>query len=67
MRGIVASKKTIMETKEKEYEWVSVSEAAKRSNCSSQLIYLRIKEGMYETQEFTRGSMRGWLVRMPKL
>lgn len=49
------------------FEWVSASTLAKRLGISTQMVYVRIKEGMYETQEFQRGSMRGILVKAPKV
>lgn len=48
------------------YEWIGVSELARRKNVSTQLIYLQIKEGVYETTEFARGSMKGYLIKVPK-
>ncbi len=49
-----------------DFEWVSASTLAKRLGISTQMVYIRIKMGMYETQEFQRGSMRGYLVKTPK-
>lgn len=46
-----------------ETEWVSVSTMAKRAGVSSQTIRNRIREGLYETQTFERGTMKGILVR----
>lgn len=51
---------------EKEFEWISVSELAKREGVSAQLIYHRIKNELYETQRFSRGSMSGYLIKVPK-
>lgn len=48
------------------FEWVSASTLAKRLGISTQMVYIRIKMGMYETQEFQRGSMRGYLIKTPK-
>ena len=51
---------------EKEVEWVSVSELAKRLHKTKQTVYNLIKRGVYETKEFQRGSMRGFLICIPK-
>lgn len=51
---------------EKEFEWVSVSELAQRLGVSDQTIYNHIKEGLYETMEFQRGTMKGILVKTLK-
>lgn len=48
------------------FEWVSVNEMAKRKQKSTQAIYMQIKQGVYETMEFNRGSMRGYLVKTLK-
>lgn len=52
---------------EQEYEWVSVSEMARRIGVSTQTIYLRIKAGIYETQRIERGSSHGWIIKTPKI
>lgn len=44
-------------------EWLSVSEVAKRENVSVQTIYNRIRDDLYETMEFTRGKLRGLLIK----
>ena len=49
--------------KEKEFEWMSVSEVAKCENVSKTTIYNRIRERLYETMEFERGTMRGVLIK----
>lgn len=49
--------------KEKEFEWMSVSEVAKKENVTVQTIYNRIRENLYETMEFQRGKLRGVLVK----
>lgn len=49
-----------------EYELLGVSEVAKLEKVTSQQIYYRIKEGIYETVNFNRGKMRGILVKYPK-
>lgn len=47
------------------YELLSVGEMAKRIGVSSQTIYNRIAQGLYETVEFKRGSkMRGFLIKV---
>lgn len=51
---------------EKDFEWVSASTVAERLGISTQMVYVRIKEGLYETQQFQRGKMNGWLIKMPK-
>jgi predicted DNA-binding protein YlxM (UPF0122 family) len=51
---------------EQEVEWVSVSELAKRLHKTKQTVYNLIKKGVYETKEFQRGSMRGFLICIPK-
>jgi len=48
------------------YEWVSPSTLARRLGISTQMVYIRIKQGMYEAQQFDRGSMNGWLVKVRK-
>lgn len=49
--------------KEKEFEWMSVSEVAKKENVTVQTIYNRIRDNLYETMEFQRGKLRGVLVK----
>jgi predicted DNA-binding protein YlxM (UPF0122 family) len=49
-----------------EIEWISVSQLAVQLNVSKQTIYNKIRQGAYQTKEFTRGSMRGLLVAYPK-
>ena len=51
--------------KNNNYEWISVSELAKRIGKTNQTAYNRVKKGMWETKVFTRGSMRGLLVKYP--
>jgi len=46
-------------------EWVSVSEMAQRMGVTKQTIYNYVKEQRFPTKEFTRGSMRGLLIRVP--
>ena len=47
------------------YEWISVSELAKRIKRTKQTAYNQVKAGLWETQVFTRGTMRGLLVKYP--
>lgn len=52
---------------EKNFEWVSVSTAAKRLGLTTQMVYVRIREGkMLDVKEFERGRMPGYLVKMPR-
>lgn len=46
------------------YEWVSPSTMAERLGISTQMVYIRIKEGIYEARNYKRGSMNGWMVKM---
>lgn len=48
-------------------EWISVSELAQRINTTKQTVYNKIKQGIYPTKVFNRGSMRGLLVCVPKV
>lgn len=48
-----------------EYEWISVSELAKRIEKTKQTAYNQVKQGMWVVKEFKRGSMRGLLVGYP--
>ena len=48
-------------------EWISVSELALRTGKTKQTIYNKIKQGIYPTKVFNRGSMRGLLVCVPKV
>ena len=45
--------------------WMSVSGFAKTIGVSKQTVYNRIKEGIYETKEFSGGKMKGILVKAP--
>lgn len=51
---------------EQEYEWIAISEMAKREGVTAQTIRNRIAQGMYETQTFQRGTMIGILIKTPK-
>lgn len=48
-----------------EEDWMSVSSFAKTIGVSKQTVYNRIREGVYETKEFSRGKMKGILVKAP--
>lgn len=48
-------------------EWISVSECAELLNVTKQTVYNKIKQGIYPTKVFNRGSMRGLLVCVPKV
>lgn len=48
---------------ENNYEWVSVSEYAKRIGKSKQTVYNMIKANRLETKSFKRGSMIGLLIK----
>lgn len=48
-------------------EWISVSEVAQRIGKTKQTVYNKIKQGIYPTKVFNRGSMRGLLVCVPKV
>lgn len=50
---------------EKEFEWLSVSEVAKRVGRSKQTIYNWCAKGRYEIKSFKRGQMAGLLVKFP--
>lgn len=43
-------------------EWISVSELANRIGKTKQTAYNQIKAGLWQTKEFTRGTMKGILV-----
>lgn len=47
------------------YEWVTPSEVAKREGITTSMVYVRMKEGHYETHEFVRGRMKGYLIKTP--
>ena len=48
------------------YEWISVSELAKRIGKTNQTAYNQVKAGIWESLTFKRGSMVGILVAYPK-
>jgi hypothetical protein len=48
------------------FEWISVSELAKRINKTTQTAYNQCRAGKWETMEFKRGDkMKGILVKYP--
>lgn len=49
------------------YDWVSVSEYAKRIGKSKQTVYNMVKEQRLESKTFRRGSMIGLLIKCEKL
>lgn len=52
---------------ERDYEWKSVREIAKRDGLTQQQVYNRIKRGgYYETMSFNRGTMSGHLIKVYK-
>lgn len=46
-----------------DYDWVSVSEYAKRIGKSKQTVYNMVKEQRLESKTFRRGSMIGLLIK----
>ena len=58
------NKQKKMEKNNNNEEWISVSEMAKRLNCSQQTVYNRMKQQLYEVRVFQRGKMRGFLIRV---
>ena len=46
------------------YEWISISELAKRKGVTSQTI--RNNLDLYETMEFKRGTRKGYLVKVKR-
>ena len=49
------------------YDWVSVSEYAKRLGKSKQTVYNMVKANKLESKQFKRGSMIGLLIKCEKL
>lgn len=47
------------------FEWVTPSEVARREGITTSMVYVRMKEGHYETHEFVRGKMKGYLIKTP--
>ena len=45
------------------YDWISVSEYAKRLGKSKQTVYNMVKANKLESKQFKRGSMIGLLVK----
>ena len=52
---------------ENEYDWVSVSEYAKRIGKSKQTVYNMVKGKRLESKTFRRGSMIGLLIKCEKV
>lgn len=52
-------------TQETLENYVSVSEYSKLIGKSTQMVYNMIDSGVLEAICFTRGTMKGWLVRKP--
>ena len=49
------------------FEWISLSELARRIGKTYQTAFnYAVKDDRYETMEFTRGKMRGWMVKVAK-
>jgi len=44
-------------------EWIGISEYAKRVGKSKQTIYNYVRSGKVESRTFSRGSMRGILIK----
>ena len=55
-----------MENNQFNDDWISVSEMAKRLGCTKQTCYNHLKQNKYEYKTFSRGSMRGLLVKFPQ-
>ena len=52
---------------DKGFEWISLSELAQRLGKTYQTAFnYAIKDGRYETMEYRRGKMKGWMVKVPK-
>lgn len=47
-------------------EWISISTLAERLGVTKQTVYNRVKQGVYPTKEFKRGTMRGVLIQVAK-
>ena len=52
---------------ENDYDWVSVSEYAKRLGKSKQTVYNMVKANKLESKSFKRGSMIGLLIKCEKI
>lgn len=52
-----------MENNQLNDDWISVSEMAKRLGVTKQTCYNHLKQNRYEYKTFSRGSMRGLLVK----
>lgn len=57
----------VWKTMDNGFEWISLSELARRIGKTYQTAFnYAVKDGRYETMEFTRGKMRGWMVKVAK-
>lgn len=52
---------------ENDYDWVSVSEYAKRLGKSKQTVYNMVKVNKLESKSFKRGSMIGLLIKCERI
>jgi excisionase family DNA binding protein len=52
---------------EKDYDWISVSEYAKRLGKSKQTVYNMVKANKLESKSFKRGSMIGLLIKCERI
>lgn len=52
---------------ENNYDWISVSEYAKRLGKSKQTVYNMVKANKLESKQFKRGSMIGLLIKCEKI
>ena len=50
-----------------EYDWISVSEYAKRLGKSKQTVYNMVKANKLESKSFKRGSMIGLLIKCERI
>lgn len=69
VQGIIDNKKKkgflIMAELENGFDWVTPSEMAKIEGVTTSMVYVRMKEGRYMIREFKRGTMKGWLLKLP--
>ena len=49
-----------------EYEWIGISELAKRNNVSKQTCYNWCKQRKFETIRYRRGKMQGLLIKVKR-
>ena len=52
---------------ENDYDWISVSEYAKRLGKSKQTVYNMVKANKLESKQFKRGSMIGLLIKCERV